>query len=139
LIRQHGVIPYRTGDGGGVEILLITSRETRRWVVPRGNPIAGLADHESAAQEAYEEAGIRGDVETRPAGTYRYDKRRASGAIEEALVQLFPLRVTEEYDDWPERGQRERRWFARAEAAAAVDEEELAALIRTAGGDAAGV
>jgi 8-oxo-dGTP pyrophosphatase MutT (NUDIX family) len=138
LIRQHGVIPYRAAADGGVEILLITSRETKRWVVPRGNPIAGLADHESAAQEAYEEAGIRGAVETRPAGTYRYDKRRASGAVEEALVQLFPLRVTEEYDDWPEHRQRARCWFPRDEAAAAVAEEELAALIRSVGGGAAG-
>jgi 8-oxo-dGTP pyrophosphatase MutT (NUDIX family) len=133
LIRQYGVIPYRRAADGSVEILLITSRETRRWVVPRGNPIAGLTHARSAAQEAFEEAGIRGPVEPGPIGRYRYDKRRASGRIEEAEVDLFPLRVTEVLDEWPERTQRERRWFAGEEAAAAVAEADLAALIRTIG------
>jgi len=128
LIQQYGVIPYRRGDE--IEILLITSRETRRWVVPRGNPIPGLSPPESAAQEAFEEAGVRGTVAEQPLGTYRYDKRRASGAIEEALVELFPLRVDEALDHWPEQGQRARCWFPWREAADAVMEEELAILIR---------
>jgi len=133
LIRQYGVIPFRRGPDGGVEILLITSRETRRWVVPRGNPILGLSPHEAAAQEAYEEAGVRGDVEPQVLGTYRYDKRRASGAVDEALVELFPLLVREILDEWPERHERERRWFVAEDAAASVAEEELAALIAAIG------
>jgi 8-oxo-dGTP pyrophosphatase MutT (NUDIX family) len=129
LIRQYGVIPFRGAAGDSVEILLITSRETRRWVVPRGNPIAGLSPQDSAAREAYEEAGISGAVQAEPIGTYRYDKRRASGAIVEAEVDLFPLRVLEMLDQWPERAERERRWFSRDEAAAAIAEADLAALI----------
>ena len=72
MIRQYGVIPFRKGSDG-IEILLITSRETRRWVVPRGNPIDGLSAPESAAQEAFEEAGILGEVEALPIGSYGYE------------------------------------------------------------------
>lgn len=133
MIRQYGVIPFRRSPEGRVEILLITSRETRRWVVPRGNPIAGLSPHEAAAEEAYEEAGVRGDVEPAVFGTYRYDKRRASGAVDEALVELFPLVVREILDEWPERHERERRWFPAEEAAGAVVEGELASLIAAIG------
>ncbi|MDB5693589.1 MAG: phosphate transport regulator [Alphaproteobacteria bacterium] len=133
MIQQYGVVPFRDIADGTTEILLITSRETRRWVVPRGNPIAGLTPPGSAAQEAFEEAGIKGDVAPEALGTYRYDKRRASGLIDEILVALFPMRVREILDDWPERAERERRWFAAEAAAASVAEAELAALIRRVG------
>jgi 8-oxo-dGTP pyrophosphatase MutT (NUDIX family) len=129
LIRQYGVIPYRTGADGGIEILLITSRETRRWIVPRGNPIAGLSPPRSAAQEAYEEAGIGGAVGTDPLGLYRYDKRRPDGSTDQVEVELFPMRVAEIFDSWPEQAERERRWLPWREAADAVTETDLAALI----------
>jgi len=135
LIAQFGVIPWRRSADGDAEILLITSRETRRWVVPRGNAIAGLRDYESAAQEAFEEAGIRGGVEQSALGAYRYDKRRRDGRVVAAEVQLFRMLVTEESADWPERLERERRWFAPEEAAAAVAEPDLARLIRLAARD----
>jgi 8-oxo-dGTP pyrophosphatase MutT (NUDIX family) len=130
LLTQYGVIPVRRAADGGLEVLLITSRETRRWVVPRGNPIAGKSPPESAAQEAYEEAGIIGLVEPEAIGRYSYKKRRRFGLAVPAVVHLFRMRVAEERDDWPEKGQRERRWFAAEEAAAAVNEAELARLIR---------
>jgi 8-oxo-dGTP pyrophosphatase MutT (NUDIX family) len=132
MLTQYGVIPVRTSADGGVEILLITSRETRRWVVPRGNPIPGKSAAQSAAQEAYEEAGIRGELEPEPLGRYFYHKRRRNGDLLPAEVSLFRMRVAEEQDDWPERGQRDRRWFAAPEAAAAVAEPDLAQLIRKA-------
>lgn len=135
LIQQYGVLPHREGADGKTEILLITSRETRRWVVPRGNLIDGLSPPLSAAQEAFEEAGIFGDVEVDPLGRYRYDKRRPSGDIDEAEVELFAMRVVETVDDWPEKTQRERRWFPQREAAAAVDEADLSALIEAFGRD----
>jgi 8-oxo-dGTP pyrophosphatase MutT (NUDIX family) len=130
LLTQYGVIPVRRAADGGLEVLLITSRETKRWVVPRGNPIAGKSPPESAAQEAYEEAGIIGPVEPEAIGRYSYKKRRRFGLAVPAVVHLFRMRVAEERDDWPEKGQRERRWFAAEEAAAAVNEAELARLIR---------
>jgi two-component system phosphate regulon sensor histidine kinase PhoR len=140
VLTQFGVIPVRSGAEGGLEVLLITSRETRRWVVPRGNPIPGKSPAESAAQEAYEEAGIVGTVDPEPVGRYFYRKRRRTGALLPAEVQLFRMQVDEEREDWPERGERERRWFAPQEAAAAVAESELAEMIRALSpGPAAGV
>jgi two-component system phosphate regulon sensor histidine kinase PhoR len=130
VLTQYGVIPVRPAAGGGVEVLLITSRETRRWVVPRGNPIPGKSAAQSAAQEAFEEAGIVGEVDPEPVGRYFYGKRRRNGAVLPAEVQLFRMRVAEERDEWPEKAERERRWFAPQEAAAAVAEGELAEMIR---------
>ena len=136
MLTQYGTIPVRTGASGMPEILLVTSRDTGRWVVPRGNPILGLPPHRAAAQEAYEEAGVRGEVASDPVGSYRYEKRRKDGSLVPAEVHLFRLEVLELLDDWPERRQRERRWFAPEEAAAAVDEPQLKALLLRFGGRA---
>jgi 8-oxo-dGTP pyrophosphatase MutT (NUDIX family) len=135
VLTQYGVLPLRRTPDGGLEVLLITSRDTRRWVVPRGNPISGKSPAESAAQEAFEEAGIVGEVGPEAIGQYSYDKRRRLGMVVPAVVHLFPMEVAEERDDWPEKGQRERRWFAAEQAAAAVHEAELAQLIRGAAED----
>ena len=132
MLTQYGVVPVRFAADGTAQVLLITSRDTGRWVVPRGNPIAGKSPPESAAQEAYEEAGIIGAVEPVALGFYSYEKRRRLGMTVPAVVHLFRMSVAEERDDWPEKGQRERRWFAVGEAASAVHEAELAQLIRLA-------
>jgi 8-oxo-dGTP pyrophosphatase MutT (NUDIX family) len=129
VIAQYGVIAYDMAEDGSPRILLITSRETRRWVVPRGNPIAGLSRWHSAAQEAFEEAGVTGPVGTREIGSYRYEKRRRNGALESSTVALFPLLVAQEHGDWPERRERTRRWCTPAEAAQLVEEPALARLI----------
>lgn len=129
MITQYGVLPYRVDAEGKLEILLITSRERRRWVVPKGNPIPFMLNYESAAREAFEEAGVEGPISTEPIGAYRYEKRRRIGGPSPAMVNLYPLRVTREAEAWPERGQRERRWFAAADAAAAVEEPELSVII----------
>ncbi len=134
MLTQYGVIPVRRAAEGGVEVMLITSRETRRWVVPRGNPIPGRSAAESAAQEAFEEAGVTGTTADEPFGRYRYDKRRRDGRSVAAEVLLFRMDVTEVAEQWPEMNQRERRWFAAEAAADAVHESELAQLIRQAGG-----
>ena len=138
-MRQIAVLPYRmTGAGpGGVDasfrILLITSRDTGRWVIPKGGLMKGLSPHASAEAEALEEAGVLGAVCPTPIGSYRYRKRRNSGASVWADVDVFPFAVTEELDTWEEQHQRERKWFPLAEAAKAVDEEDLRALIRSFG------
>lgn len=129
MITQYGVLPYRVDAEGKLEILLITSRERRRWVVPKGNPIAFLLNYESAAREAFEEAGVEGRIATMPIASYHYQKRRRAGDAAAAIVNLYPLLVTREAGDWPERGERERRWFSQAEAAAAVEESELSVTI----------
>jgi len=135
-MRQIAALPYRTESpavDAPIQILLITSRETKRWVVPKGGTMAGMPLHAAAAVEAEEEAGVRGAVCPVPLGSYRYRKRRASGASVWAEVDVFPFAVTEELETWDEQHQRERRWFPLAEAADAVDEEDLAALIRSFG------
>jgi len=114
---------------GSAQILLITSRETRRWVVPKGNPIRGLAPHQAAAHEAFEEAGISGIACPVSIGNYHYDKRRANGSSRRATVEVFPLAVVSQFDDWPEMHERTTQWFPSPEAARAVDETELRALI----------
>ena len=114
-----------------MQVLLVTSRETGRWVIPKGNFGNNVSPHAAAAQEAEEEAGVRGAVCPTPLGTYRYRKRKGSGASLMADVEVFPLAVSEELSDWKEKKQRERRWFPLSEAAKAVDEPDLRDLIRT--------
>jgi 8-oxo-dGTP pyrophosphatase MutT (NUDIX family) len=129
MITQYGALAWRETAAGGRQILLITSRETKRWVIPRGNPIPGLSPPEAAAQEAWEEAGIRGETSAEAIGAYRYEKRRPDGSSVPAEVHVFAMRVREEAEAWPEAKQRERRWFSPAEASEAVDEPELKTLL----------
>ena len=128
-MRQIAALPYSTAEDGSMQILLITSRETRRWVIPKGNRIKGLAGHRAAELEAYEEAGIHGIACPAPLGRYRYDKRKRNGDARQATVEVFPLAVTGHLTQWPEKGQRELRWFPVNEAARAVDEPDLRSLI----------
>ena len=129
MISQFGVLAYDFGPDGEPRFLLITSRRTKRWVIPRGNPISGLSPHQSAAQEAYEEAGLTGLVSPQAIGSYEYEKIRRGGFGVPAEVQVFPLKTTIQSGHWPERHQRETRWFTREEAAAAVDEPGLGQII----------
>lgn len=132
-IRQIAALPYRT-EGNALDapvlVLLVTSRETKRWVLPKGNLISGLSSHASAAHEAKEEAGVQGLACPTPLGAYRYRKTKKSGASLMVDVEVFPILVTQEMDEWEEQGERERRWFSLIEAAEAVDEPDLQALIR---------
>ncbi|EQB31955.1 DUF47 family protein [Sphingobium ummariense] len=128
-MRQIAALPYRTAPGGAMQVLLITSRDTKRWVIPKGNRVKGLAGHRAAEIEAYEEAGIHGIACPASLGRYRYDKRRRKGGSREATVEVFPLAVTGQLHHWPEQGERELRWFPVAEAAQAVDEPDLQSII----------
>jgi len=133
-IRQIAALPYRnhgTGDDE-VMILLVTSRDTGRWVLPKGNLMVGIAPHRAAAREAEEEAGVRGTIARKPLGRFPYRKWRSAKRFDMAKVDVFALKVTKELGSWKEQGQRERRWFPRDEAAEMVDEPELRVLIRSA-------
>lgn len=116
-----------------IEILLVTSRETRRWVIPKGNVHFKTSPHAAAAQEAEEEGGVRGKISPKPLGRFLYQKRMAGGRAVTAKVIVFPLAVSEELGDWKEKAERERRWFSISDAAAAVDEPDLSELIRSFG------
>ena len=127
---QYAALPYRQRGDGSLEVMLVTSRETRRWVIPKGWPMKGRKPHASAAREALEEAGLIGKVGTKPIGTYRYDKRLKGGDAVPCSVDVFPLQVKSQRKRWPEQKQRSVRWFAPEEAAEAVQETELSDIIR---------
>ncbi|HEY0598726.1 NUDIX hydrolase [Brevundimonas sp.] len=126
--RQVAALPWRRGQDG-VEVLLITSRETRRWVTPKGGRMSGKTDAEAAAQEALEEAGVEGAISERPLGSFHYLKVLKRRASRWCTVDLYGLEVTLEHPDWQERDERERVWLTREEAARRVDEPDLRALI----------
>ena len=125
--QQFAALPFR--DGNGLEVMLVTSRETRRWVLPKGWPIKGMKPHSVAAREAMEEAGLTGKVAKEPIGSYRYIKRLRNGAGIACEVGVFPMAVEKQRRNWPERDQRATSWFAPQDAAALVDEPELRDLI----------
>ncbi|WP_332677908.1 NUDIX hydrolase [Brevundimonas sp.] len=126
--RQVAALPWRR-TAAGLEIMLITSRETRRWVTPKGGRMPGRTDAEAAAIEALEEAGIEGVIGHEPLGTFRYLKVLKRRAPRWCVVAVYPLEVRVEHDDWQERGERERVWVSRDEAVQRVDETDLKALI----------
>ena len=126
---QVGALPYRIDADGRAAVLLVTSRDTGRWVVPKGNPMRGLAGHEAAAIEAWEEAGVRGVICPTPLGRYAYLKRRRIAPARMLDVDLYPLLVTGQAADWPERHQRVTQWFDLERAGAAVAEPQLKILI----------
>src|SRR5205085_5647367 len=86
---QSAALPWRRTGKGDLEVLLITSRETRRWVIPKGWPIKGKSSAKSAAREAFEEAGVTGKVKKSPVGTYAYDKRLKNGRLQRVRVTVF--------------------------------------------------
>jgi 8-oxo-dGTP pyrophosphatase MutT (NUDIX family) len=127
-VQQVATLPFVAVDGR-VELLLITSRRRKRWIVPKGWPDKGGSLAEAAAREAGEEAGVRGPVGIEPLGAYSYDKRMAGGYDVRCHVFVYPLLVVEHRLAWPERRQRRMRWVGLAEAAALVDDRDLAQLL----------
>ncbi|MEM8871867.1 MAG: NUDIX hydrolase [Pseudomonadota bacterium] len=127
---QYGALCYRHTKSG-LQVMLVTSRRTKRWISPKGWPMKGIKPPAVAATEAYEEAGVRGNVSKNPLGFYSYRKfvNRREGMIT-CLVQAYALEVTEVVKKFPEAAQRERRWLKPKKAAKKVRESELAALIR---------
>lgn len=127
--RQVAALPWRRGPEG-LEILLVTSRETRRWVTPKGGRMPGLTDAEAAAIEALEEAGVEGRVGDEPLGTFRYLKMLRRRAPRWCVVSVYPLEVVTVHPAWKERGERDRLWMSVEQAAACVGESDLAEIIR---------
>jgi 8-oxo-dGTP pyrophosphatase MutT (NUDIX family) len=129
--RQYGALPYRLRDGfRRPQIMLITSRENQRWVIPKGWPKKGKSPHSSAAREAFEEAGVLGAVAKRPVGSFSYQKRLKSGAVVLCDVHVFPLEVRRQSKQWPEKQERVIKWLSASQAAEKVDEPMLSEIIR---------
>jgi 8-oxo-dGTP pyrophosphatase MutT (NUDIX family) len=116
---------------GALQVLLITSRETRRWILPKGWPIRGLDLHQAAAREAWEEAGVRPErVGRRSVGSYFYRKTMPRGKALPCRTEVYPVEVRKLAKDFPERKERRRRWLRPAKAARLVAEPELRQLLR---------
>jgi 8-oxo-dGTP pyrophosphatase MutT (NUDIX family) len=127
---QYGALPYRLTKSGAPEILLVTSRQTKRWIIPKGWPIKGLKPAKSAAREAYEEAGVRGSIKTKAIGVFFYEKRSDDdGIIIPCDVRVFPLLVKRQCKTWPESEQRVARWLEPAVALSLIKEKSLRSLI----------
>lgn len=126
-------MPVRRLADGSMEIMLVTSRTTRRWIVPKGWPIRGVKDYEAAAREAMEEAGVVGIICAAPAGRYEYWKRLADHFVL-CKVKLYLLFVHQQLPSWAEIGQRHCQWFKPEDAADLVDEPGLSSLIRSIAG-----
>jgi 8-oxo-dGTP pyrophosphatase MutT (NUDIX family) len=126
---QYGALPWRV-HGNNLQILLVTSRRTRRWIIPKGWPMEGCKPTICAAREAEEEAGVSGEVSKISIGQYRYMKLLRDGVELPCRVEVFALKVTQESAEWDEMDARERRWCSVTEAASAVIEPQLKMVIR---------
>jgi 8-oxo-dGTP pyrophosphatase MutT (NUDIX family) len=125
--RQVAALPITIGKDGQPYILLVTSRETKRWVIPKGWPSKKLTDPQAAAREAREEAGVTGKIDRKPVGTYTYRKvlPNSSRFID---VDVYPLWVKKQHNNWQEKTERTRIWAKLEEAAKLVREPGLRAL-----------
>jgi 8-oxo-dGTP pyrophosphatase MutT (NUDIX family) len=125
--KQYGAVPYRIRRGL-VEVLLITSRQTKRWIVPKGWP--KKTPHHTAKSEAYEESGVRGKLRRRALGSFEYRKKLPRGREVKCRLKIFPLAVRKQVKSWPEKQERQTRWFKLKEAANRCSDAGLARLLR---------
>jgi 8-oxo-dGTP pyrophosphatase MutT (NUDIX family) len=124
LAHQVAALPVRREPDGSLLVLLITTLQTHRWIIPKGWPLPGQRDHASAAEEAREEGGVLGEAGATSIGSYVYEKRRASGSVP-IEVAVYLLEVREQLETWPECDRRQRAWFTLRDAAALVQEPGL--------------
>src|SRR5262245_43345382 len=126
--RQVGALPVRRGPDGALLVMLVTTLQTQRWIIPKGWPWPNEQDYLAAAAEAREEAGVLGEASASSIGCYTYEKRKATGLVP-VRVAVYLLEVLEELETWPECKRRQRAWFTLSDAAAAVREPELRELL----------
>ncbi|HEX2840462.1 NUDIX hydrolase [Hyphomicrobium sp.] len=126
--KQVGALPIRPTNEGRLEVLLVSSRETRRWVIPKGWPSKKLADHKAAAREANEEAGVTGTISPHCIGSYVYRKTTGKGAYL-VEVSVYPLTVSRQRKSWAEKRERVRGWFDTKTASRMVREPKLRKMI----------
>jgi 8-oxo-dGTP pyrophosphatase MutT (NUDIX family) len=134
--RQYGALPVLLDSDGRLRVMLVTSRETARWIIPKGWPLSKVPARKVAEREALEEAGLVGKIISRKAiGSYHYQKQLASGASVSCEVKVFLLGVKRQLETWPEKGQRKTRWFDPEAAASLVQEPALADILRSLGNE----
>jgi 8-oxo-dGTP pyrophosphatase MutT (NUDIX family) len=128
LLKQVGALPLRKAPSNTIEVLLVSSRDTGRWVIPKGWPSKRMADSAAAAREAKQEAGVTGKIAKKPVGNYRYRKIEKEN-IRLIEVDVYVLWVKKEKKQWKEKAERNRAWFDAQTASRKVREPNLRALI----------
>lgn len=128
ILRQAGAIPFRR-SAEGLQVLLITSRDRGRWVIPKGGIKKGFTPAQAAEAEAYEEAGVKGSLSPDPLGKFTYTKLTRNGVFRAATVLVYAMRVEKQLEKWPEQAQRRFKWMPIAEAVALVQEDGMATLL----------
>ena len=124
---QFAALCYRVRKNK-VEVCIITSRRTKRWILPKGWPIHKQTPAQAAATEAWEEAGLTGKAYDTCLGVYTYQKHTKTGGFP-VITLVYPVKIKNVHSDWPEASQRRRRWVSTAKAASKVDEPELKRII----------
>ena len=127
--EQIAALPMRWTDKGKMKVLLVTTRDSGRWVMPKGWEMDGKKPWAAAEIEALEEAGVTGYIGHDLIGTYNYGKVMDSGKVLPCLVRVYPMIVDKLKRNWKERKERERRWFTPKAAAKRVKEDDLAGLL----------
>jgi 8-oxo-dGTP pyrophosphatase MutT (NUDIX family) len=136
LFREHGrqvaALCWRHSSrrSSQLEVLLITSLNSKRWILPKGWPEAELSPADNAAREAFEEAGVTGKVEAQPVGTYHYLKEKKDGGGVPCSVDVFALAVTRQLDDWPEKKVRDLAWLSVEQAMMQISEPGVRQILR---------
>lgn len=129
LRTQFAALCYRIKDDK-LQFCIVTSRRSKRWIVPKGWPMHGETPMDAAATEAFEEAGVRGKIYPRPIGVFSYYKVRSQDELP-CMAVVYPLKVKKILKRWPEYRERERKWVSRKKAAQMVDDPELSVIIQT--------
>jgi 8-oxo-dGTP pyrophosphatase MutT (NUDIX family) len=127
--KQYGALPFEWSSQGELRVMLMTTRGRKRWMIPKGWPIRGLKPHESAAREAFEEAGLVGHIHAEAIGSFGYVKRLRLGLKVRCTVEVFPLHVDHQRRFWLEQGERETKWFSLTKAASRVSEPGLKRIL----------
>ena len=127
LRTQFAALCYRIKDDK-VQVCIVTSRRSKRWIVPKGWPMQGQTPMDAAATEAFEEAGVRGKIYPRPIGVFSYYKVRSEDELP-CMAVVYPLKVKKVLKRWPEERERERKWVSRKKAAALLDDAELSNIV----------
>ncbi len=126
---QVAALCWRRNRKGKLRFLLITSRDTGRWIIPKGWTMHNRTHPEAAEREAWEEAGVKGEIRTQSIGIFTYRKVFANGSSSTVVVKVYPLNVSLMLKQYPETGQRTSEWLPRAKAAERVAEPELKQII----------
>lgn len=125
---QFGALCWRQ-VGDSIQVLLVTSRRSKRWIVPKGWPVDGATPAQAAETEAFEEAGVKGKVVSACLGIFSYSKDLGEGEQLPCVVALFPMKVKKVLGNWPEQKERRRKWMSLEKAAKKVDDPELGAIL----------